>query len=202
MLQIKSKFKIGKRLGASVFEQCQTQKFALSEGRMRKARQGGRRRNVSDYGKQLLEKQKVRFTYGLTERQFANYVKEGAKDAQPAHALFRALELRLDNVVYRLGLASTRRAARQLVSHGHITVNGRKSTVPSRAMRVGDVIGVRGGSKESPLFSEDALKERVAAPNWIKADLKQLTGTISGEPQYDALVAAGDYAVVFEYYSR
>src|SRR5690606_40724543 len=124
-MQTGPKYKICRRLGSHIYEKCQTQKFQLSEARKGKGMRGGRRRNVSEYGEQLLEKQRVRFTYGLKERQFASYVKKATGTAAvPAEELYQSLERRLDNVIYRLGLAPSRAYARQLVSHGHITVNG------------------------------------------------------------------------------
>ena len=117
------KFKIAKRLGAQIFEKTQTQKFALSEAR-RGQRQGRRRGNISDYKRQLIEKQKLRFTYGISEKQLRRYINEAtSKSHQPIALLMSRLESRLDNVVYRLGLAKTRQFARQMVSHGHILVN-------------------------------------------------------------------------------
>ncbi|HEY4522104.1 MAG TPA: 30S ribosomal protein S4 [Candidatus Paceibacterota bacterium] len=196
MLPIKSKYKIGKRLGP-VFEQLQTQKFALSEARARKPRgRGG-----SDYGRQLLEKQRVRFTYGLAERQLSNYATKASTQADPSLALHRALESRADSAVYRAGFASTRRAARQAVSHGHITVNGRRVTTPSLALRKGDVIAIREGSRTSPLFAGLAAQEDVrSVPQWLAVDLGLLRAEVVGE---SALSESGlDYPTVFEFYSR
>src|SRR6185369_7878297 len=132
------RYKIAKRLGASVFEKAQSQKFAISAERSAKNKRRGRGR-VSEYGKQMLEKQKVRVTYGLPERQFRSYVRKAllAHSSQPSDRLHELLELRLDNVIWRLGLAKTRRAARQMVAHGHVTVNGKKSRVPSYMLSVG-----------------------------------------------------------------
>src|SRR5437870_6036475 len=128
MLLIKSKYKIAKRLGAAVFEKTQSQKFALSEARTKKPRGG---RGGSDFGRQLLEKQRVRYTYGLSERQLANYAEAAFAEKDPSLSLHRALEMRTDSLTYRAGFSSTRRAARQAVSHGHITVNGKRMTTPS-----------------------------------------------------------------------
>src|SRR5690606_34672301 len=113
-----------------------SQKFALKEARGTGERRGGKRPGaMSDYKRQLIEKQKMRYTYGVSERQLSRYVAESVeKSADPIAALILRLESRLDNVVYRLGLAKTRRLARQMVSHGHILVNGRKLTVPSAAI--------------------------------------------------------------------
>src|SRR5690242_20290800 len=139
MLPIRSKYKIGKRLGPGVFEQLQTQKFALSDARAKKQKRG---RAGSDYGRQLIEKQRVRYTYGLTERQLSNYAHAAMEETVPSEALHRSLELRADSVIYRAGFAPTRRAARQAISHGHFTVNGKKITTPSYAIRKGDVLSV------------------------------------------------------------
>src|SRR3989344_5530143 len=129
------RYKIAKRLGASVFEKAQTQKFALSADRSAKNKKRSRGRQ-SEYGKQMLEKQKVRVTYGLPERQFRSYVRKAlaAHTVQPTERLHELLELRLDNVFWRLGLASTRRGARQMVAHGHVMVGAKKVRVPSHTL--------------------------------------------------------------------
>src|ERR1700691_2395687 len=122
MLPVKSKYKIAKRLGAGIFEQTQSQKFALSEARSKKERRGGR--GGSDFGRQLLEKQRVRFTYGLSEKQLSNYAAAAFSSKEPSAELHRALEMRADSALYRAGFSSSRRAARQAVSHGHVKING------------------------------------------------------------------------------
>lgn len=201
MLQIKSKFKISKRLGSPVFEQCQTQRYALSEARATAAK-GRRRAKVSDYGRQLTEKQKVRFTYGLSEHQFARYVKESMTAKEPAATLFGMLESRLDSVCYRIGLASTRRAARQMVSHGHLMVNGRRMTVPSHQVHVGDKLTVRTASKNSPLFATSEEGEFRAVPVWASFDRKSLEGSITALPKFVPGDSGLDFQAVFEFYSR
>lgn len=199
MLQIKSKYKIAKRLGAGVFEQTQTQKFALVEGRAKKPRgRGG-----SDYGRQLIEKQRVRYSYGLTEKQLYNYAKVAFEEKLPAAALHKALEMRADNVVYRAGLAPTRRAARQAVSHGHITVNGRRITMPSYKVRVGDILAVRQGNVKSPLYAGlSEHEDKRSIPQWLKVDLNVLRAEVTSEPQYNQVEIGLDYPTVFEFYSR
>lgn len=199
MLIIKSKYKIAKRLGAGVFEQTQTQKFALSEARSRKPRGRGQ----SDYGRQLLEKQKVRYTYGLSERQLGNYAAEAFEERDPSASLHLSLEMRADNVVYRAGFAGTRRAGRQMVSHGHITVNGKRITTPSFRLKKGDVVTVREGSRTSALFAHLGDPERgaKALPPWLSVDANLMRIEIVGEPQYSA-EAGLDYPTVFEFYSR
>jgi small subunit ribosomal protein S4 len=203
MLIVKSKYKIAKRLGAAVFEKTQTQKFALSEARAKKPRGGGR--GGSDYGRQLLEKQRVRFTYGLSERQLSNYANAAFDEADPSAALHRALEMRADSAVYRAGFASTRRAARQMVSHGHITINGKRTTAPSYRVRKGDLIGIREGSQKSPLFAglAEAKQENArTVPQWLNVDLNLLKAEVTGEASYNPMETGLDYSTVFEFYSR
>lgn len=202
-MKIGPKFKIAKRLGAPVFEKTQTQKFALSEARAGK-RRTKRPGQASDYSKQLTEKQKMRYTYGITEKQLRRYVDEAVeKSNQPIALLLGRLESRLDNVVYRLGLAKTRQASRQMVSHGHILVNGKKLSIPSHKTRVGDVISVREGSKDSVLF-QSLTEEHSAAgvPSWLTFDLKKLSGEKKAEPTYEPSETLFDPELVLEYYSR
>ena len=204
-MKIGPKYKIAKRLGASVFEKTQTQKFAIAEERAARNKKG-RRGQQTEFGKQLLEKQKVRMTYGISEKQFSNAVATAMKThgAPPAQTLHRLLELRLDNVVYRLGLAPTRRAARQMVSHGHITVNGVKTTIPSRAMKVGDRIAVREGSKGLPLFEgfEAKFMERPTLSPWLSWNPKTMEGGVQEVPTEEAASRAGDLVSVLSFYSR
>jgi len=201
MLLVKSQYKVAKRLGAGVFEKTQSQKFSLAEARVKKPRG----RAVSDYGRQLLEKQKVRYTYGLSERQLSNYAHAAFQEKDPSAALNIALEMRADNAAYRAGIASTRRAARQIVSHGHITINGVRITTPSHRVRPGDVIAVREGSRTSPLFAglSEVNPETVrVVPKWITSDMKLMKADIVTEPTYNSVDAGLDYPTVFEFYSR
>lgn len=201
-MKIGPKFKIAKRLGAPIFEKTQTQKFALSEQRQGRTRKRGGA--MSDYKRQLLEKQKMRFTYGITEKQLRRYVNEATeKSHQPIALLMERLESRLDNTVYRLGLAKTRRFARQMVSHGHILVNGKKITVPSHRIREKDVISVREGSKNTQLFTTLAESHEAAGvPSWLQFDVKKLSGNVVGTPVYQATDFMFDPEQVMEYYSR
>ncbi len=197
------KYKIAKRLGAPVFEKTQTQKFALSEARTarNKVRRGGM---MSDYKRQLLEKQKMRFVYGISEKQLSRYVKEAFEQGhQPIGQLMARLESRLDNVVYRLGFAKTRRLARQMVSHGHILINGRRLNIPSHRVSIGDVISVREQSKQSPLFVtlDDTIASYVPA-SWLTLTSKELKGEKKGEPTYEPTETLFDPQQVLEYYSR
>lgn len=202
-MKIGPKFKKARKLGAPVFDKTQTQKFQLNQER----KAGGRRgRAPSEYGLQLKEKQKARYCYLVPERQFARYVREAMEhvSGQPAQKLFERLEMRLDNVVYRLGLAQTKSAARQMVNHGHITVNDRKVDVPSHYTSVGDVVAVREASKSKGMF--DGLAEQTenyTPPAWLQFDIKNLKGSIEGVPQLkDATDLLFDMKSILEFYSR
>jgi small subunit ribosomal protein S4 len=202
-MKIGPKFKIAKRLGAPIFEKTQTQKFALSQ-----ARGGGKQQKrpgqMSDFKKQLIEKQKLRYTYGITEKQLQRYVKESiAKSHQPAALLMERLESRIDNVIYRLGLAKTRRFARQVVSHGHIKVGNKRMTIPSHEVKVGDIISVRDGSRESGIFAPLVEKyEPTGVPAWASFDIKKMSGEVKGVPQSEPSDRLFDIEQVLEYYSR
>jgi len=199
------KYKICKRLGSSVFEKCQTQKFMLAEERHNKSKRRSRGRGPSDYGKQLLEKQKVRYTYGISEKQLSRYVREATEKvgSDPAQLLIVRLESRLDNAIYRMGLASTRALARQIVSHGHITINGHKVTIPSYTLKEGEEIAIREGSRGKILFEnlEERLKDHNGS-SWISFDLKTKEGLVKGRPLGDTRELGFDIGIVLEYYSR
>ncbi len=202
-MKIGPKFKIAKRLGAPIFEKTQTQKFALSQarqGRTAKRKPG----QASDYKRQLIEKQKMRFTYGITEKQLRRYVDEAlASSEQPILVLVSRLEQRLDNVVYRLGIAKTRRFARQMVSHGHITVNGKKMTIPSYKVVINDVVAVREGSKQTNMFLNFAeVFANATVPTWLTMDAKKIEGKTLSVPVYIPAETLFDPEQVFEFYSR
>ena len=196
----KPKFKIGRRLGAGVYDKCQTPKISAS---VRSPMGGKRPKAPSEYGAQLLEKQKVRFSYGITERQLSNYVKKAAhiKGAGSTPKLLEMLEARLDNTVYRMGLAPSRRAARQMVSHGHFIVNLHRVTVPSYELKLGDVIKVREGSKPRKIFENlaDRLKDYTTPP-WVSFDVGTMEGRMLGKPENKETLL--DLNAVLEFYSR
>lgn len=197
------KYKIGRRLGAGVFEKCQTAKFAASSARHDKNAKNKRPKPLSGYALQFVEKQKVRFMYNISEKQFSNYVKEAVahKGTPATEYLFELLETRLDNVTYRLGLAHTRRLSRQMVSHGHITVNGKKTTVPSLRVKIGDVVVVRLGSQKSVMFADMVKKmKEYTCPNWLTFNAETLTGTVAGKPKN--IEGFLDLNTVLEFYSR
>lgn len=206
-MKIGPRYKICKRLGSAVFEKCQTQKFVLSEERSTKSRRrGGRRRSASDYGRQLLEKQKLRYTYGVHERQLTRYAREARMRhgaAGPAAHLYTALEARLDNVVYRLGFAETRRQARQLVAHGHILLNEKKMTIPSAKVAPGNKVTIRASSKDNTFFTvlKDRLKE-YKAPSWLSLNAKEMQGEMKVSPAAEEIESIFDLGTVLEYYSK
>ncbi|HVZ76077.1 MAG TPA: 30S ribosomal protein S4 [Candidatus Paceibacterota bacterium] len=199
------KYKICKRLGASVFEKCQTAKFQLAEARSPRKMPRGKRGGGSDFGAQLLEKQKARFTYGLTESQFYRYASEAmeARGADSSTALISRLESRLDNVVFRAGFVKTRRAARQLVSHGHVTVNGKRMNVPSYKVEVGDTVVIRQESRTSPLFANrtDAAAE-TKLPAWLEAGDQGFSVTMKTAPSIAPTEMPFNAGVIIQFYSR
>jgi small subunit ribosomal protein S4 len=200
-------YKVCRRLGAGVFDKCQTQKYTASEAKHSKNARGGKRKNVSDFGKQLLEKQKVRFSYGISERQLRKYIDDANRVAvlggDSKLRMLEQLEMRLDNVVYKLGFAQTRRAARQMVSHGHLTLNGIRTTIPSRQVKEGDVITVRERTRKLPIM--DRIKENVleaSTPTWMTLNGKEYEGKITARPTIENTEMPGSVAAILEYYSR
>ena len=167
-------------------------------------RQGQFRRKESDYGLQLREKQKARRLYGVFERQFRRYFREAQRQkGLTGINLLIILERRLDNVIYRLGLASSRAQARQLISHGHFDVNGRKTNVSSFLVSPGDVIMVRDNSQTSTFFKEIAQNLDVTrVPDWLRLDPKKLTGEVVSEPTRDHIDATLNEQLIVEFYSR
>jgi small subunit ribosomal protein S4 len=163
-----------------------------------------RRRRVSDYSKQLREKQKTRRIYGVSERQFRRYYRNALKKrGLTGSNLLETLERRLDNVVYRLGYAESRAQARMLVTHGHFNVNGRRTDVPSMLIRPGDEIEVREGSKSRTYFKDvkDTAEAR-ALPRWLERDLKKLNGKVTQMPERRDVDMTLNESLIVEYYSR
>lgn len=164
---------------------------------------GTRRRKVSEYGAQLKEKQKVKFVYGVQERQFQRYyLKASTMKGITGDLMLQLLELRLDNVVYRLGLAKTRRMARQVVNHGHIRVNGNKVDIPSYSVKVGDVITLRPRSASSEQFKGLREGTTVLTPKWLTFDAPNLTGTVNALPAREDLDLQVQENMIVEFYSR
>ena len=161
-----------------------------------------RRRKLSEYGVQLNEKQKVKFTYGLNEKQFAKTFKRATKMAGiTGENLLQLLETRLDNVVYRMGMATTRRAARQVVNHGHITVNGIKVDIPSYTVKPGDVIAVKEQSLDHPAIKA-AVEATLNRPAYVEFDANKLTGKYLRYPDRSELNPDINEALIVEYYNR
>ncbi len=164
--------------------------------------QSRKRAKHSSFGRQLLEKQKVRRLYGILERQFARYVTEASKKVgDTSKFLLQYLEARLDNVVYRAGFAKSRAAARQSVAHGHIMVNGKKVNIPSYRVRVGEVVAVKNSYLESPLFN--GLKEILAKkefPSWLSVEANKLSAKILNQPTIDR--PNFDAKAIIGFYSR
>ena len=159
-------------------------------------------RKMSNYGIQLREKQRAKFIYGVLEKQFHNtFVKASKKKGMTGENLLIMLEERLDNVVYRMGFSTTRREARQLVTHGHYTVNGKKVDIPSYQVKPGDVIAVKAKSQSSPKFKE--IKEMsVGIPGWLSVDRDKLEGRVLSDPTRDQIDTPIEEHLIVELYSK
>ena len=186
-----------RRLGFSVLENGKDLKRAYAPGQ-----HGNDRKKLSDYGTQLQEKQKVRFMYGVNEKQFKKIFEDAGK-MKGVHGenFLRLLESRLDNLVYRLGFSTTRRGARQLVNHGHITVNGKKVNIPSYRCKVGDVIAVKEQSVNHPAIkaSLEATHNRV---EFVTFDENKLSGTYVRLPERSELNQEINESLIVEFYNR
>lgn len=200
-MKIGPKFKIARRLGAPVFEKTQGPKYALSLARKEKTKKFTRAK--SEFGQSLNEKQKARFTYGISEKQFKSYVLKALKAPNPTQKLFSLLETRLDNVLFRSGFTKSRAQGRQGASHGHAMVNNRRVTVPSIQLKAGDVISLRGGSAQSPLFAEVAERMKaLSVPAWIEINPEKREAKVVGEPVYVSGEQVFDLGTVIEFYNR
>jgi len=196
------RYKKARYLGAPVFRKTQTQKFAIRS--QQKVKKGGMRNNKSEFGRQLLEKQKARYSYGVSGGQFTNYVKKALQTkGDNAKNLLHLLEGRLDNVVLRAGFVQSHSAARQMVAHGHLMVNGKGVNIPSYEVRIGDVVSIREGSKKKTLFAK--LDEQITAnpsPAWIKVNVEKREIIIDGEPSTDMASLLFNVRSVLEFYTR
>ena len=196
-----------RREGAKLFlkgTRCYTKKCSFERRPSPPGQHGVRRRKVGDFGLQLREKQKIRRVYGVLERQFRNYFREAqTHQGVTGEWLLRSLELRLDNVVYRMGLASSRPQARQLVGHGHLAVNGRPTNISSYQLKPGDRIEVRESRRSREPFktAREMLKSH-QAPEWISVDAAALAGTVSASPSRDQMPLDLNEQLVVEFYSR
>jgi len=205
------KCKICRRLGMKLFlkgERCYSPKCSFIRRPYPPGNKGKRRSGpLSEFGRQLKEKQKLKNWYGITERQLKNYVRKALdlakKGKNASEALVNILESRLDNVVYLLGWASSRSQARQLVSHGYFLVNGKPVNIPSYLTKKGDLIKVKPTKIKKGVF--EGLLPRLKnhnLPSWLELDIKNFEGKIIGEPSLKEVSLPVEISVIFEYFSR
>ncbi|GAB6085471.1 30S ribosomal protein S4 [Alkaliphilus crotonatoxidans] len=184
-------------------ERCYTDKCSINKRNTPPGQHGASRKKMSNYGIQLREKQKAKRFYGVLESQFRKYFEMADKQAGiTGENLLRILESRLDNMVYRLGFASSRAQARQLVVHGHFTVNGQKVDIPSYLVKVGDVIAVKERSKSSDKFKGLAESFTGSVPNWLSVDMEKLEGKIVSLPSREDIDLPIAENLIVELYSR
>jgi len=183
---------------------CYTKKCPFERRPNPPGQHGVRRRKVSEYGVQLREKQKMRRIYSVHERQFKRYFETAERrPGVTGENLLRLLETRLDNVVYRMGFATSRAQARQLVAHGHFAINGRTTTIPSHQVSEGDKVEVRETSRKSEYFKTARETMRGAQrPDWLSVDGDQLAGSVTALPRRDQMPLELNEQLVVEYYSR
>jgi small subunit ribosomal protein S4 len=199
--------RICRRLGDKLYlkgEKCFTPKCPFEKRPYPPGQRSTRRRKVSDRGLQLREKQRGRAVYGILERQFHRYYEEAVRrHGVSGENLMRTLELRLDNVTFRLGLADSRAQARQIVLHGHLMVNGRKAAIPSHVLKVGDEVSLTPRGRNSEYFkivSENISGKQI--PSWLVLDSGSLTGRVEMLPEVEEIGAKFNPATIVEYYSR
>jgi small subunit ribosomal protein S4 len=199
--------RIERRLGVSLElkgERRLAGKSALDRRPYAPGQHGQRRAKISEYGQQLREKQKIKYYYGVLEKQFRRFFKEANRqEGSTGENLIKLLERRLDNVVYRMGFASTRRFARQLVTHGHILVNGKKVTIPSYIVKEGDRIEVREKSKNNPQIQRSLeLTNQTGIAPWVDVDKEKLVGVFTRIPERSEVNIPVDERLVVELYSK
>lgn len=197
--------KLCRREGQKLFlkgERCYSTKCALEKRNYAPGQHGQARKKQSDYGNQLREKQKAKRFYGVQETQFRNmFDKAAKKSGKTGDNLLIMLETRLDNAVFRLGFAASRKEARQLVTHGHFTINGKKANIPSMEVKAGDVIAVKSRSQQSPKFKE--IKEmQITVPQWMDVDVNKLEGKILALPTREQIDTPIAEHLIVELYSK
>lgn len=194
-----------RREGAKLYlkgDRCYSDKCALKKRESAPGQHGARRGKLSGYGVQLREKQKVKRYYGMIEGQFREVYERAVKlPGKAGDNFLRLLELRFDNVVYRLGFANSRKEARQLVVHGHFTLNGKNADIPSMTLKVGDVIELKERSLSSAKFKEIAEKA-TNSPNWVEVDFSKMTGRIVAAPSREDIELNIEEHLIIELYSR
>ena len=201
-MKIGPRYKKARYLGVPIFPKTQTQKYAMRS--QRKAKTMSRRGAKSEYGKQMMEKQKARFSYGVSGKQFTNYVKKALKTTgDNGKNLLSILESRLDNTMVRAGFAPSHSAARQMVAHGHIAVNGVNVRVPSYQVSIGDTLTIREGSKNKVIFAKlDESLKTIKHPSWMSIDEKTKVIKIIGKPVSETTELLFDVGAVLEFYTR
>jgi len=185
-------------------DRCFTEKCGLTKRNSRPGQHGTRRGKMSEYGLRLREKQKLRRFYGLNETQFSTIYEKASKlPGQTGHNFLQLLERRIDNIVYRLGFGVSRSQARQLVSHGHFTVNGRKLDIPSAILRPGDVVAVAEGSRDMVLLKENSEAAAVRSiPAWLSFNPDSMTGNVLTVPVREQIEVPVNEQLVVEFYAR
>lgn len=200
MAKIEAIEKKERTLGTKLFlkaERCNSPKCVTVRRPYRPGLHGQKRHSISEFGKQLREKQRIRISYGLTNRQMQNLFKKNPDE------VIKILETRLDRVVYLLGLAASIRIARQLVSHGHITVNGRKVTIPSYRVKIGDVVAIKSESRSLRIFEDLPAKlKQYEPPEWLKLDKEKKEGRCAAMPKVGDIIFPFDVDLVVQFYSR
>lgn len=198
--------RVCRREGEKLFlkgSRCYTDKCALTRRAYAPGQHGQKRKKQSDYGMQLREKQKAKAFYGVLESQFRKYFEEASRSKEVTGLkLLQILESRLDNVVYRLGLATSRAQARQLVRHGHFEVNGVKVNIPSYLTKVNDVIKVRESSQNDPIFKQIVDENGRPVPSWLEADVENKTGKIVAVPAREEIDLPVKEHLIVELYSK
>ena len=193
--------------GAKLFlkgDRCYTEKCGLTKRNSKPGQHGTRRGKMSEYGLRLREKQKLRRFYGINETQFSTiYKRATGMTGQTGHNFLQLLERRLDNVVYRLGPGVSRSQARQLICHGHFTVNGRKLDIPSALLKVGDVVAVAEGSRDVPTIKENAeASASRSIPAWLEFNPEAMSGSLVAVPVREQIDVPVNEQLVVEFYAR
>lgn len=198
--------RICRREGLKLFlkgDRCYTDKCSIGRRNYAPGQHGQSTKKLSNYGTQLREKQKVRKYYGVLEGQFAEYFNIADKmQGKTGDNLLKLLELRFDNVVFRLGFASSRPEARQLVVHGHFTVNGKKADIPSMILKVGDVVQVKEKSQSSDKFKTLIENHKKTAPQWLQVEPDNFTGRLIAEPVKEDIEIPIEEHLIVELYSK
>jgi small subunit ribosomal protein S4 len=186
------RFKVARRLGVNVFNHAKALKRGIKKPHS----------NLSEYGKQLVEKQKLKAYYGVMEKQFRRYIQEAQRSKdKPGEVLVQNLERRLDNIVYKLSFGSTLRQARQMVTHGHIRVNGKKIDIPSYSVNLGDEISLREKSRKNELFTEN-FNSLMLGVNYLEKNEEEFSGKMIKIPYIDEIPVDVTVSRIIEFYSR